>query len=57
MGERPPLGADEVDGLRTLELVFAAYESVCNGEEMDVEVWNTHSPNLNPRGAEERDEG
>ena len=37
---RVPINADEIDGLRTMELVFAAYESVRNKEKVDLELWN-----------------
>jgi hypothetical protein len=32
----PSIGADDVDGLRTIELVFAAYESAQSGKPVEV---------------------
>ena len=34
------IAADEIDGLRTMELVFAAYESVGNNETVKLDLWN-----------------
>lgn len=35
-----PINASEIDGLRTLELVFAAYESVKNKDNVELQLWN-----------------
>jgi predicted dehydrogenase len=39
IGARPTICANEVDGLRTIELVFAGYESARRGVRVDVARW------------------
>jgi len=38
----PSLAADEIDGLRTMELVHAAYESIKSRKRIRVKRWNAH---------------
>ena len=41
---KPSINANAIDGLRTIELVFAGYKSAKNGRRVDVEIWDPGNP-------------